>query len=216
VNDNDYFLGLRGVVMEDELTCQDKKRIEESIRGKYTKVAISPEGLFKYPTGLAGLRVLNYDVKITQALPEAIGVSYCGVGNPFVLGPIAEGESVLDIGCGAGVDSIVAAMMVGPTGTVTGIDLVPGMLEKARENVELMGLRNVTFVETSAENMPFQDADFDVVISNGVFNLIPDKVSALAEVIRVLKPSGRFMIADQVLVGQLPKDKQARIKSWFR
>jgi SAM-dependent methyltransferase len=202
--------------MEDELTCQDKKRIEESIRGKYAKVARSPEGLFKYPTGLAGLRALNYDSKIIQTLPEAVAASYCGVGNPLLLGPISEGEAVLDIGCGAGVDTIVAAMMVGPSGTVTGIDLVPQMLAKAKENTKMIGLKNVTFVETSAEKMPFQDADFDVVISNGVFNLIPDKVSALAEAVRVLKPGGRFMIADQVLVGQLPKDKKARIKSWFR
>jgi len=202
--------------MATELTVQDKKRIEESIRGKYAKVAMSPEGLFKYPTGLAGLRALNYDSKIIQTLPEAVAASYCGVGNPFLLGPISEAEAVLDIGCGAGVDTIVAAMMVGPSGTVTGIDLVPEMLAQARENAKMMGLRNVTYVETSAEKMPFSDGDFDVVISNGVFNLIPDKISALAETIRVVKPSGRFMIADQVLVGQLAKDKKARIKSWFR
>ena len=202
--------------MEDELTCQDKKRIEESIRGKYAKVAKSPEGLFRYQTGLAGLRALNYDSKIIQTLPEAVAASYCGVGNPFTLGQIRVDDAVLDIGCGAGVDTIVAAMMVGLTGRAIGIDLVPEMLEKARENAKMMGLENVTFVETSAEKMPFQDVDFDVVISNGVFNLIPDKLSALAEVIRVLKPGGRFMIADQVLVGQLPQDKKARIKSWFR
>jgi SAM-dependent methyltransferase len=199
-----------------ELTFQDKKRIEENIRGRYAKVARSPEGLFKYPTGLAGLRALNYDPKLTAALPEAIAASYCGVGNPFTLGHIGEGEAVLDIGCGAGVDTIVAAMMVGPTGRVIGIDLVPEMLERAGENAKMMGLKNVTFVETSAEKMPFQNADFDVVISNGVFNLIPDKASALAEAIRVLKPSGRLMIADQILVGQLPNDKKARIKNWFR
>lgn len=199
-----------------ELTFHDKKRIEESIRGKYAKAARSPEGLFKYPTGLAGLRALNYDWKIIQTLPEAVAASYCGVGNPFLLGSIREAEAVLDIGCGAGVDTIVAALMVGPRGTVTGIDLVPEMLAQARENAKMMGLRNVTYVETSAEKMPFPDGDFDVVISNGVFNLIPNKGSALAEAVRVLKPGGRFMIADQVLVGQLPKDKKARIKSWFR
>ena len=199
-----------------ELTSQDKKRIEESIRGKYAKVAVSPEGLFKYPTGLAGLKALDYNPEIIQALPATVAASYCGVGNPFTLGPIREAEAVLDIGCGAGLDTIVSAMMVGPRGTVTGIDLVPEMLAQARENVEMMGLQNVTLVETSAEKMPFSDGDFDVVISNGVFNLIPDKVSALAEAVRVLKPNGRLMIADQVLVGQLPKDKKARIKSWFR
>ena len=101
--------------METELTSQDRKRIEESIRGKYANVAVSPEGLFKYPTGLAGLKALDYDPEIIQDLPEALSASYCGVGNPFSLGAILEGEAVLDIGCGAGVDvdTIVAAMMAG-------------------------------------------------------------------------------------------------------
>ena len=202
--------------MEIQLTSKDKKRIEKSIRAKYAKVAVNPENLFKYPTGLAGLKALNYDPEIIITLPVTVSASYCGVGNPFTLGQIGEGEAVLDIGCGAGVDTIVAAKMVGPPGTVTGIDLVPEMLAQARENVEMMGLENVTFVETSAEKMPFPDADFDIVISNGVYNLIPDKLSALAEAFRVLKPSGRLMIADQVLVGQPPKDKKARIKNWFR
>ncbi len=143
--------------METDLTYQDKKRIEESIRGKYAKVAMSPEDLFKYPTGLAGLKALDYDPEIIQDLPESVSVSYCGVGNPFTLGPIREGEAVLDIGCGAGVDTIVAAMMAGPTGTATGIDPVPEMLAQARENAQMMDLRNVTFVETSAEKIPLQN-----------------------------------------------------------
>ena len=100
--------------MENELTSQDKKRIEESIRGKYAKVARSPEGLFRYPTGRAGLEVLNYDPEITNALPETVVSFYCGVGNPFTLGSIREGQAVVDIGCGVGVDTIVAAIMVGP------------------------------------------------------------------------------------------------------
>lgn len=203
-------------MIETELTSKDKKRIEASIRGKYAKVAGSPEGLFKYPTGRSGLETLKYDLKILQALPEAVAASYCGVGNPFTLGPINPGETVLDIGCGAGVDTIVAATMVGPTGTVTGIDMVPEMLAQARENVRIMDLKNVTFTEASAEKLPLPDASFDVVISNGAFNLIPDKSGALAESFRVLKPKGRLMLADQILVGELREDKKARIKSWFR
>jgi ubiquinone/menaquinone biosynthesis C-methylase UbiE len=159
---------------------------------------------------------LKYDLKILQALPEAVAASYCGVGNPFTLGPINPGEAVLDIGCGAGVDTIVAATLVGPTGTVTGIDMVPEMLAQAKENVRIMDLKNVTFTEASAEKLPLPDASFDVVISNGVFNLIPDKSGALAESFRVLKPKGRLMLADQILVGELREDKKARIKSWFR
>jgi SAM-dependent methyltransferase len=202
--------------MEIQLTSKDKKRIEESIRGKYAKAAKSPEGLFKYPTGLAGLKALNYDPEIIQTLPVAVSASYCGVGNPFTLGQIGEGEAVLDIGCGAGVDTIVAALMVGPTGRAVGVDMTPEMLVRARESVQVMALENVSFEEASAENLPFENASFDVIVSNGVFNLVANKQTALAEVFRVLKSNGRFMLADQILVGQLPKDKKARIKSWFQ
>ncbi len=198
------------------LTSQDKQRIEEGIREKYVKVAVSPEGLFHYPTGRAGLEALRYDPKLIRALPEPVAAAYCGVGNPFTLGPIHSGEAVLDIGCGAGVDTIMAALMAGPSGSGTGIDLVPEMLERAQENARLAGALNVEFMEGSAEELPFSDNTFDVVISNGVFNLVVDKVKALGEVYRVLKPGGRFMLADQVLAGELPKDTQARIENWAR
>lgn len=202
--------------MENELTPQDKQRIEETIRGKYIKVAVGPEGLFRYPTGRAGLEALNYAPEIIKTLPEPLAASYCGVGNPFTLGPVHPGEAILDIGCGAGVDSIIAAKMVGPEGKVTGIDLVPEMLAKARENAQITGVDNVTFMEASAEQLPFPDSSFDVVISNGVFNLVVDKVKALAEVYRVLKPGGRFFLADQVLAGELPKETKSRVENWAR
>jgi arsenite methyltransferase len=202
--------------MEQELTAGDKQRIEAGIRGKYLQVAISPEGLFRYPTGRAGLEALGYDPGIVGALPDTVAEAYCGVGNPFSLGPIAAGEAVLDIGCGAGVDSIIAGKLTGPAGAVTGIDLVPEMLAKARENARLAGADNVTFQESSAERLPFPDKSFDAVISNGVFNLVVDKAKALAEVYRVLKPGGRFWLADQVLAGELPQETKARVENWAR
>jgi arsenite methyltransferase len=202
--------------MEQELTALDKQRIEADIRGKYLQVAVSPQGLFRYPTGRAGLEALGYDPVIVGALPDTVADAYCGVGNPFSLGPIREGEAVLDIGCGAGVDAIVAGKLTGSSGAVTGIDLVPGMLARARENARLAGVDNVMFQESSAEQLPFPGQSFEVVISNGAFNLVVDKERALAEVYRVLKPGGIFLLADQVLAGELPKETKSRVENWAR
>ena len=202
--------------MNSELTSRDKQRIDASIRDKYIRVAAGPEGLFHYPTGRAGLEALNYDPDIIRDLPEPVIASYCGVGNPFSLGPIQPGETVLDIGCGAGVDAIIAAKMVGPSGRVTGIDLVPEMLARARENARLARVANVTFQESSGEQLPFPANSFDVVISNGVFNLVVDKAKALGEVFRVLKPGGRFLLADQMLAGELSQETKARVENWAR
>lgn len=203
--------------MQTQFTQKDKERIETGIRGKYVKVANKGVGgLFKYPTGRAGFEGLRYDSDRTRVLPDAVADSFCGVGNPFTLGPIQAGERVLDIGCGAGVDTFIAAQMVGPTGKVVGIDLVPEMLDRAKKNLALINLENVVFRTATAEDLPFANAEFDVVISNGAFNLIPDKAKALTEIFRILKPGGRLMIADQILVGKLQPNIKKRIKSWFR
>lgn len=202
--------------MEAQISQKDKDQIEAGIRSKYIKVADSPEGLFKYPTGRAGLEALGYDPGLIRALPEAIIASYCGAGNPFSLGPVNEGVAVLDIGCGAGVDTILAAMMAGPSGKATGVDIVPEMLRRAEENLKMTDLKNVIFKKASGEKLPFEDNSFDVLISNSVINLIPDKVGTLKEAMRVLKPGGRLMIADQIMVGRLQKDIKARLASWFQ
>jgi SAM-dependent methyltransferase len=200
--------------MEIQFTSKDKSKIQKAIRKKYKKVAKNPDGLFKYPTGRAGLEALQYDHEFILELPESVAASFCGVGNPFKLGPVNEGEAVLDIGCGAGVDIFLAAMMSGHSGTAVGIDVIPNMLERARTNLSLTELKNISFHEASAENLPFPDAEFDVVMSNGALNLVPDKPQALAEIFRVLKPEGRVMIADQILIGELPKEKKQILKNW--
>ena len=202
--------------MEFQFTEKEKGKIQKAIRKKYAKVAKKPQGLFKYTTGREGLEALQYETHLIDELPGTVTTSYCGVGNPFTLGPIEQGESVLDIGCGAGVDAFFAAMMTGASGKVFGIELISEMLERAEENLALTGLKNVTLKQASAENLPFADQEFDVVISNGVFNLVPDKTRAFSEVLRVLKPEGRLMIADQILVGELPREKKQIIKSWSR
>ena len=202
--------------METKFNSDERKRIQEGINEKYKRVAISPEGDFNYPTGRAGLEGQKYDPEVLRVLPKDVLASYCGVGNPFSLGPVKKGEAVLDIGCGAGVDTLVAAIMVGPEGRVTGIDLIPEMLKRARTNLEKISLKNVTFREGSAEQLPFPDESFDVVISNGVFNLIPDKAKALREVFRVLKSSGCVLLADQILMGDMPADTQSMVANWSR
>ena len=202
--------------MEIHLTKDEIKKIGEGIKGKYARVSLSPEGFFKYPIGRAAVEALRYDPAWIQTMPEKVMSSYCGVGNPFQLGPISPGESVLDIGCGVGVDSLIAGLIVGPTGKVVGIDLTPEMVNRAKENLQETDLKQVQFQVLSGEKLDFEDNSFDVVISNGVFNLIPNKLQILKEVFRVLKPGGRLMIADQILAGKAPEDREEKIKSWFR
>jgi arsenite methyltransferase len=197
-----------------EFSQGQRKAIEEGIWKRYSRAAHQTEGLFRYPTGLRGLRNLKYDESLLNLFPESVLDCFCGVGNPFSTGEIKPGESVLDVGCGCGVDTLVAASMVGPEGRAVGIDLTSEMVERATENLSHTHLTNAHFQEGSAEDLPFPDPSFDVVISSGAFNLVPDKLKALREVFRVLKPTGRFMIADQVLTGPLPDDAEGRIKCW--
>jgi len=202
--------------METKFSSDERERIREGIREKYKKVAVSPEGKFSYPSGRAGLEGQKYDPEILRALPEDVLASYCGVGNPFSLGLLNKREAVLDVGCGTGVDTLVAAILVGPEGRVTGIDLIPEMLKQARANLQKTSLNNVIFQEGSAEQLPFSDGTFDIVISNGAFNLIPDKARALREVFRVLRSTGRFLLADQILIGEMPADTESMVENWAR
>lgn len=202
--------------MITELSKIDKNKIEAGINDKYSKVAETPEGQFNYPTGRSGLKALSYDPLLIEKLPESPTASYCGVGNPFSVGPINKGEAVLDIGCGVGVDTMIAALIVGPSGKSVGVDIVDKMLQRAEANLKLMGLENVAFYKASGEDLPLKNNKFDAVISNGAINLIPDKYAAIHEVFRVLKPGGRLMIADQVLIDQFPENLKDRIDRWFQ
>lgn len=203
--------------MSQELTDREKQLVREKIQEKYAQVAaIGAPCCFRYPTGEEGLRLQKYPLELIQDFPKPILESFCGVGNPFSLGPLYRGEAVLDIGCGAGFDALLAARLVGPEGRVVGLDVTPEMLARAKENQALLGLTNVNFQVGDAEVLSFPDHDFDVVISNGAVNLTLDKEKVLKEVHRVLKPGGRCMMADMVLVEALPADRAGKIDNWYQ
>src|SRR6516165_7530516 len=175
------------------------EEIRAAVEQRFAQVARSPEQERKFPVGPASAKRLGYDPQEIDALPASVTESFCGVGNPLGLGEVRPGQKVLDLGSGPGLDSLLAARRVGPTGKVVGVDLCWEMTEKARRNASLLGLHNVEFVQTGIEKLPLRDASVDLVISNGVFNLCPDKPRVLAEAVRVMRPGGRLQMADILL-----------------
>jgi SAM-dependent methyltransferase len=192
----------------------DVESIRDAVRKKYAAVSHSAEGRFNYPTGKAGALALGYEPSALAGIPDDVLASFCGVGNPFSLGPVRPGDAVLDVGCGAGVDLIIAAQMVGPAGTVRGIDLTREMVERARANIARTGLTNVSVEVAGVEAIPFPDSAFDVVVSNGVLNLSPLKEQAYREICRVLRPGGRLQFADITLKEELPPEVASSLEAW--
>lgn len=200
--------------MDMVFTPEQRQQIAESLAARYAAVAAGRPGMFRYPTGLAGLQAQRYPAEVLEVLPDSVKGAFCGVGNPFSLGPVNPGDSVLDIGCGAGVDALVAAVYAGPSGRVAGVESSPDMLSRARANLAAAGFANVEFSPGSAENLPYPDCRFHLAVSNGVFNLVVDKARALAEAFRVLVPGGRLQVADQMLVGPPARDAEAAARAW--
>lgn len=192
----------------------DAAAIREAVRKKYAEVAQSAEGKFAYPTGRQGALTLGYDPPIIASLPDDVLASFCGVGNPFALGPIKRGEAVLDVGCGAGFDMIVASRFVSATGKVCGIDMTPEMAERARANLQRGGVTSAEVQVSGAESVPYPGASFDVVISNGVINLSPLKEEVFREIYRVLRPGGRLQFADIVVNQTLPPAVANSLEAW--
>lgn len=192
----------------------DREELRHAIQGEYEEVALDPKKGFHFHTGRPLAEILMYDDAWLQGIPETSIESFAGTGNPFNIGELKTGEKVVDIGCGAGLDSLIAARMVAPDGEVVGVDMTLSMLDKAKQSLEEAGIENVNFRQGYGEELPVDDGWADVVISNGVLNLFPDKIAGLKEMIRVLKPKGRLQIAD-ILVGKaVPDNGKRQIDLW--
>jgi arsenite methyltransferase len=197
-----------------EISPRDFDAIRTAIRGKYAEVAISAAGKFGYPTGKTGAEALGYDSGVIRQAPSRLLESFCGVGNPFLLGEIRSGEVVLDFGCGAGFDLYVASRTVGKNGRVCGVDLTQEMVKLAARNLAAAGATNFEVKKIDSEEIPYPDNFFDVVTSNGVINLSPRKAACFRELYRVLKPGGRVQFADVVLENDLPAGLADSPEAW--
>lgn len=203
--------------MSDSLQTEpglDLGYLRQAIQEEYTAVARDPERGYHFHTGRPLASLLGYDDDWLEGLPEGSIASFAGTGNPFRIGQLRPSERVVDVGSGAGIDSLIAAKMVGPDGHVIGVDMTPAMLERARKSTIEAGLGHVEFREGLAESLPVPDGWADVVISNGVLNLLPDKLAALQEMVRVLKPMGRLQIGDILVQQAVPADAKQQIDLW--
>ncbi|MDQ2934362.1 MAG: methyltransferase domain-containing protein [Chloroflexota bacterium] len=192
----------------------DTDALRTSIRDEYAVVALEPERGFHFHTGRRLASLLGYPEAWIDALPSEIVASMAGTGNPFALGELQPGEHVVDCGSGAGADSLIAARLVGASGRVIGVDMTPEMLRKARAAAAAAGIGNVEFREGYLEGLPVEDEWADVVISNGVLNLVPDKAAALREMYRVLHAGGRLQLADIVLARPVSEDSKQDVALW--
>jgi SAM-dependent methyltransferase len=178
---------------------EEREAIVASVHERFARLAQSPECETTFPVGPESAKRLGYAASAIDALPRSATESFAGVGNPFSVGELRPGDTILDLGCGAGMDSLIAAQRVGPTGRVIGVDMVPEMVVKARQNADAVRLTNVEFRPGTADDLPLADTSLDVIITNGVFNLCLDKPQVVSELFRVLRPGGRLQMADILL-----------------
>lgn len=192
----------------------DPGLLRAQVKEKYREVATNPGGSFHFHTGRRAAAHLGYDDVTVDALPDHAVESFAGVGNPFVLRRLELGERVVDVGSGGGFDTFVAAGQVGDAGRVVGVDMTREMLERARAAAAALGLGHVEFREGLAEDLPVEDGWADVVISNGVINLCPDKQATFAEIYRALRPGGFLQFADIANGNRVPAEAMRDIDLW--
>ena len=193
----------------------DKREfIFKAVADMYTDVATHPEKTFHFPTGRLACLFVGYPGDQLDLIPATAPESFAGVGYPFAVGAIHEGHVVLDIGSGSGTDALISSTLTGPRGKVYGLDMTQAMLDKLRRNIAAMGAQNVVPLEGNAEEIPLPDASVDVVTSNGVLNLVPDKPRAFAEIVRILKPGGRVQISDISLAKPVSDKSRSDPKLW--
>jgi arsenite methyltransferase len=192
----------------------DREELRVRISEKYRDVAMTPELGFHFHTGAALARMLAYPDAVVALLPAGTVDSFAGTGNPFLFGDLRPGEAVVDVGCGAGFDTLIAASQVGPDGTVIAVDMTPEMRAKAAHGARQLGFSQVEVREGFAESLPVGDGFADVVISNGVINLCPDKQAVFREMHRVIKPGGRIQVGDILVHQEVPQDAKDDIDLW--
>lgn len=200
--------------METEQTVVNSVELRTQVMLKYREVATAPSAGYHFFTGRKAAGHIGYPDALLDGLTDDVVEAFAGVANPFHWGLPAPGETVVDVGSGAGLDSVIAARAAGRDGRVIGVDMTVDMLERARRSATQLGLTNLEFREGLAEELPLDDASVDVVISNGVLNLVPDKLGAYTEILRVLKPGGRFQVADIVVEKPVPEGAQRDIDLW--
>ncbi len=192
----------------------DTQMLRQAVQRRYTEVAHNPEQTFHFHHGRPLAEMLGYSMVQVDAMPLRAVESFSGMGNPFSLGSIRAGETVLDVGSGSGFDSFFAAQAVGSNGQVIGVDMTEAMLQKSRSVAEEMGLVQVEFRQGFIEELPVSDASVDVAISNGVINLCVDKQKVFRDIFRTLKSGGRFYLADVVVNKPVPDAAKANVDLW--
>lgn len=198
------------------LSEHSPEEIKAAVADRYARVATVPGDKFNFPVGRRFAESVGYEPAVLDRLPAAMWESFTGAGNPQEFVDAKPGETLLDLGCGAGLDLYLYAQKVGPSGRLFGLDLAQAMLDKARTNLAALGITNVEWLHAPADAIPLPDNSVDLVTANGIYNLSPDKDAVMREVARVLKPAGRTVFAEIVLKSELPQEVRREINDWFR